>query len=54
MLCVSQWGIFLFFAGWVFLMSLFIILFTPETKGIPLVSPPLLWLLQHSCLVCRL
>ncbi|BDA43832.1 Sugar transport protein MST3 [Coccomyxa sp. Obi] len=43
MMCAMRWGIFLFFAGWVFLMSLFIILFTPETKGIPLEEMHLVW-----------
>ena len=37
----EQFGIFSFFAGWVLLMTLFIILFVPETKNIPLVRAPL-------------
>ena len=32
-----QFGIFLFFAGWVILMTLFVMLLVPETKNIPLV-----------------
>jgi len=35
MLCAMEWGVFLFFAGWVVIMSLFIFFFVPETKGLP-------------------
>jgi len=35
MLCAMKWGVFLFFAGWVIIMTLFIFFFVPETKGIP-------------------
>ncbi|KAI7844484.1 hypothetical protein COHA_001943 [Chlorella ohadii] len=35
MLCAMRWGVFIFFAGWVVLMTFFIIFFLPETKGIP-------------------
>ncbi|KAI4307383.1 hypothetical protein L6164_030582 [Bauhinia variegata] len=36
MLCHFKYGAFLFYAGWVSVMTIFIILFLPETKGIPL------------------
>ncbi|KAH7422305.1 hypothetical protein KP509_12G002900 [Ceratopteris richardii] len=36
MLCTLKFGIFLFFAGWLFVMGIFTLLFLPETKGIPL------------------
>lgn len=35
MLCAMRWGVFLFFAGWVVLATLFIFFFLPETKGVP-------------------
>lgn len=35
MLCAMEWGVFLFFAGWVFIMTLFVIFFVPETRGVP-------------------
>ena len=35
MLCVMTWGVFIFFAGFVILMTLFIIFCVPETKGVP-------------------
>lgn len=37
MMCVMKWGIFLFFAGMVCLMSAFVLIVLPETQGIPLV-----------------
>jgi sugar porter (SP) family MFS transporter len=36
MLCSMQYGTFLFFAGWVLLMTLFIWFFLPETKQVPI------------------
>ena len=36
MLCHMKFGIFLFFSGWVLLMSLFVIYLVPETKGVPI------------------
>ena len=35
MLCTMTWGVFIFFAGFVILMSLFVALCVPETRGIP-------------------
>jgi hypothetical protein len=31
-LCAMKWGTFLFFAGWVVIMTIFVILCVPETK----------------------
>jgi sugar porter (SP) family MFS transporter len=36
MLCAFQWGIFVFFAGWVLIMTIVVLLFVPETKGVPM------------------
>ncbi|XP_022137810.1 sugar transport protein 13-like isoform X2 [Momordica charantia] len=36
MLCYMKYGIFLFFSGWVLVMSLFVMFFLPETKGVPI------------------
>lgn len=36
MLCAMKWGTFLFFAGWVLIMTIFVILCVPETKGVPI------------------
>jgi sugar porter (SP) family MFS transporter len=36
MLCTMQWGVFLFFAGCVVLMMLWVIFLLPETKGLPI------------------
>ncbi|KDD75412.1 sugar transporter, partial [Helicosporidium sp. ATCC 50920] len=35
MLCSMRWGVFLFFAGWVVVMTIFVYFCMPETKGIP-------------------
>ena len=43
MLCAMKYGIFFFFGGWLVLMTAFVALFMPETKGIPLESIELLW-----------
>ncbi|OMO94315.1 Sugar/inositol transporter [Corchorus olitorius] len=43
MLCHFKYGTFLFYAGWIALMTIFIALFLPETKGIPLDSMNLVW-----------
>ncbi|KAK3027247.1 hypothetical protein RJ639_041665 [Escallonia herrerae] len=36
MLCHFKYGIFLFFSGWVFIMSIFVWFLVPETKNIPI------------------
>ena len=34
MLCVMEFGVFFFFAGWMVIMTAFVVVFLPETKGI--------------------
>lgn len=36
MLCHMKFAIFLFFAAWVFLMTVFVFFLLPETKGVPI------------------
>ncbi|GER44705.1 major facilitator superfamily protein [Striga asiatica] len=36
MLCHFKYGIFLFFSGWVFVMSVFVFFLVPETKNVPI------------------
>lgn len=36
MLCHLKYGIFLFFSGWVLIMSVFVMFLVPETKNIPI------------------
>lgn len=43
LLCGLKFGIFLFFAGWVTVMTVFVYLFLPETKGVPIEEMILLW-----------
>ncbi|BAT78525.1 hypothetical protein LR48_Vigan04g190000 [Vigna angularis] len=43
MLCHFKFGAFLFYAVWIGLMTLFIIFFLPETKGISLESMYIIW-----------
>lgn len=43
LLCAFKFGIFLFFAGWVTIMTIFVYLFLPETKGVPIEEMILLW-----------
>lgn len=43
MLCHFKYGTFLFYAGWIGAMTVFVALFLPETKGIPLDSMYGVW-----------
>ncbi|KAH7524401.1 hypothetical protein FEM48_Zijuj06G0115300 [Ziziphus jujuba var. spinosa] len=43
MLCHFKYGTYLFYAGWVFVMTLFVALLLPETKGIPLDAMHVVW-----------
>ncbi|KAH9604832.1 hypothetical protein KSS87_016514 [Heliosperma pusillum] len=43
LLCGLKFGIFLFFAGWVTIMTIFVYLFLPETKGVPIEEMMLMW-----------
>ncbi|KAK9102118.1 hypothetical protein Sjap_019372 [Stephania japonica] len=43
LLCSFKYGIFLFFAGWITIMTIFVIVFLPETKGVPIEEMILMW-----------
>lgn len=43
MLCHFKYGTFLFYAGWIAAMTVFVALFLPETNGIPLDSMFAVW-----------
>jgi len=43
MLCHLKFGLFYFFAGWVVIMTVFIGLFLPETKNVPIEEMVLVW-----------
>ncbi|KAH9324760.1 hypothetical protein KI387_004938 [Taxus chinensis] len=43
MLCHFKFGIFLFFAGWVVIMTVFIYFFLPETKNVPIEEMTRVW-----------
>lgn len=43
LLCAFKYGIFLFFAGWIAAMTVFVYLFLPETKGVPIEETLFLW-----------
>ncbi|KAK6917456.1 Major facilitator, sugar transporter-like [Dillenia turbinata] len=43
MLCHLKFGLFLFFAFWVLVMSIFIYFFLPETKGVPIEEMAIVW-----------
>lgn len=43
MLCAFRFGIFLFFAGWGVIMTAFVCVLLPETKGVPIEEMKLLW-----------
>ncbi|KAL0911253.1 hypothetical protein M5K25_019380 [Dendrobium thyrsiflorum] len=43
LLCRLKFGLFYFFGGWVLVMTTFIALFLPETKGVPIEEMVLVW-----------
>ncbi|OAY64115.1 Sugar carrier protein C [Ananas comosus] len=43
MLCHMKFGLFYFFAGWVVIMTIFIALFLPETKNVPIEEMVIVW-----------
>lgn len=43
LLCALKYGIFLFFAGWITVMTIFVYIFLPETKGVPIEEMILMW-----------
>lgn len=43
LLCGLKFGIFLFFAAWITIMTIFVYIFLPETKGVPIEEMIFLW-----------
>ncbi|KAJ8437382.1 hypothetical protein Cgig2_020401 [Carnegiea gigantea] len=43
MLCVMKFGLFIFFSGFVIIMTLFVYFFLPETKGVPIEEMYAIW-----------
>ncbi|XP_051131158.1 sugar transport protein 7 isoform X2 [Andrographis paniculata] len=43
LLCAFKYGIFLFFAGWIVVMTVFVYFLLPETKGVPIEEMIFLW-----------
>lgn len=43
MLCHLKFGLFIFFAFWVLIMSFFIFKYLPETKGVPIEEMSIVW-----------
>ncbi|KAK6917455.1 Major facilitator, sugar transporter-like, partial [Dillenia turbinata] len=43
MLCHLKFGLFIFFAFWVVVMTIFVFFFVPETKGIPIEEMTIVW-----------
>ncbi|KAM7273932.1 hypothetical protein ACFE04_028596 [Oxalis oulophora] len=43
MLCHMNWGIFFFFGGWMVVMTVFVSLFLPETKSLPIEQMERVW-----------
>lgn len=43
LLCRLKFGIFLFFASWIVVMTVFVYVFLPETKGVPIEEMTFLW-----------
>ncbi|XP_077243309.1 sugar transport protein MST3-like [Tasmannia lanceolata] len=43
MLCRMKFGLFFFFAFWVFVMTIFVYFFLPETKNVPIEEMVLVW-----------
>lgn len=43
LLCAFKFGIFLFFSGWITIMTVFVYFFLPETKGVPIEEMILMW-----------
>ena len=42
-LCRMEYGTYIFFAFWVFVMTLYVLFFLPETKGVPIEEMCILW-----------
>ncbi|DBA92500.1 hypothetical protein WJX77_003482 [Trebouxia sp. C0004] len=43
MLCRMEYGTYIFFAFWVFCMTIYVIFFLPETRGVPIEEMGILW-----------
>ncbi|XP_044453350.1 sugar transport protein MST1 isoform X1 [Triticum aestivum] len=43
LLCGMKYGVFLFYAGWLLTMTIFVAAFLPETKGVPLEAMQSVW-----------
>nr|XP_010942230.1 sugar transport protein MST6-like [Elaeis guineensis] len=43
MLCHMKFGLFFFFAAWMFIMTMFVYFFLPETKNVPIEEMILVW-----------
>jgi sugar porter (SP) family MFS transporter len=43
MLCSLEYGTYIFFAFWVFVMTIYAMFFLPETKGVPIEEMAILW-----------
>ena len=43
LLCPLRFGLFLFYAGWITAMTIFVYLFLPETKGLPIEEMTSVW-----------
>ena len=41
--CRMEYGTYIFFAFWVFCMTIYVIFFLPETKGVPIEEMGILW-----------
>lgn len=44
MLCTMRYGVLLFHAGWLLVGTIFVVLFLPETKGVPLEVMRSVWI----------
>ncbi|CAN6235213.1 unnamed protein product [Urochloa humidicola] len=43
LLCAMKYVVFLFYAAWLLAMMVFIVVFLPETKGVPLEAMQSVW-----------
>ncbi|XP_062080984.1 sugar transport protein 7-like [Humulus lupulus] len=41
--CTLRFGLFIFYAGWIAAMTIFVFLFLPETKGVPIEKMTAVW-----------
>lgn len=43
LMCALRYGVFLFYTGWIIVMIIFVYLFLPETKGVPIEEMSFVW-----------